>query len=179
MAKPTQPPLDRLPTVPIRPYGRGMVSVLIDITLALVTGIGLWAVLPRGVVLTRSVKEVDRRGKDVFDTWQLRNESALSIRLTSVAVQGIQTMDEATGRFRWVKLTPSNERDLGVELSFDDGQLETSRIESDKPWGQTLVPPGDVLLAHVTGNTTLRVRYRRAGWTGVFERREVVVAGHV
>ena len=95
----------------------------IDSALALVTGIGLWTVLPRGVVLTRSTRTIDWRGEAVCDTWELRNESALYIQLTSVTVMGVSTIDEVSGHLRFVELTPDNERVLGVYLTFVDSHL--------------------------------------------------------
>lgn len=155
-----------------------MSSLFVDVVLALGTGAFLWAVLPRGVVLTRSARTEDWRGERLFDTWALRNESALPIRLISVAVRAPQTLD-AKGRLEFVDLTDGNREDPAAELTFDDAHLDTTRSEQGGAWKGIEVPPGDILQAKVNLNPDLRIRYRRAGLTGVFERREVVIHGHI
>ncbi|KGN29454.1 hypothetical protein N802_13635 [Knoellia sinensis KCTC 19936] len=155
-----------------------MQSVVVDVILALGTGVLLWAVLPRGVVLTRSARTEDWRGEPVYDTWALRNESAVPIRLTSVAVRSPDTLD-AKGRFEYVELNDDNADALAVALCFDDAYLETTRGENAQAWKGIEVPPGDTLQAKVDLNRDLRIRYRRTGPTGVFERRQVLIHGHI
>jgi hypothetical protein len=65
-----------------------MADVLIGAVVSVLTGVGLWAVLPRGVVLTRSPSQQEP------GTWELHNDSALPVRLTSVTVEGTLTYNE-------------------------------------------------------------------------------------
>jgi hypothetical protein len=142
----------------------------VDVLLSIVTGLVLWILLRRGVVLTRATKHTDWQGRPRFDTWEIKNDSALPVRLTSV----------------WVK-SPGYEGELsweggggdGISLSFDDEVLKIAREDRERPWREVIVPPGDTLTAVVGGNRSLFIVYRRAGWTGLLERRMIVVHGGV
>jgi hypothetical protein len=145
--------------------------------MSILTGLALWLVLPRGVVLTRSVRAEDFRGRPMYDTWELRNASALPVRITSVTVLGPHTYDSRRDKIIAVEFNNS-EDEHGVQLRFDDATLDTVRTDRGLPWRGLEVPPGDTLEAKVLNNRALRIRYRRAGWSGVFERREVSVHGY-
>lgn len=140
----------------------------VEVLVSIATGVLLWAFLPRGVVLTRAVKTENRTGEPLDDTWELKNDSPLSLTLTSVRLA-----------------MPGYERDLpwdgehGVRLCFDDETAEIAREDFQRPWNEVVVEPGDTLEAAMQSNTSLLIEYRRAGWLGVFERRRVVIHGHV
>ena len=148
---------------------------------SVILSVALWGLLPRGVVLTRSPAGTDVQGNPQYNTWLVRNESPLPIRLGRVHYTGINTFDQASGEIRKVEL-PSyidDEGELGIGLRFDDEVLELTRDANDKSWSQQIVPPGDVLVAYVNLNRSLVIPYRRAGIFGVFERRTVRVEGGV
>jgi hypothetical protein len=154
-----------------------MSEVLISAAVSVTTGIGLWALLPRGVVLTRRVRTRDWAGNPLSDTWELRNDSALPVHIMSVTTQGIHTFDPESGKIHTVELQAEPAKDFGVSLHFDDEQLEIARSDRARDWGGLTVPPGDTLHATVRNNRSLRINYRRAGILGVLERREVRIHG--
>lgn len=140
----------------------------LEASVSIGTGILLWMFLPRGVVLTRAVRMYDSAGELLDDTWGLKNDSPLPVRLTSVRV-----------------IMPGYEGELGpdghelVWLTFDDETTEIAREDGRTPWSKTVILPGDTLTAAISNNTTLRIQYRRAGWSGVFERRRLEIHGAV
>jgi hypothetical protein len=151
-----------------------MADVLIGAVVSVLTGVGLWAVLPRGVVLTRSISQREP------GTWELRNDSALPVRLTSVTVESVHTYNEETGKIDVLDLPPEylpGDRFLGATLAFDDPATENLRTAHTPPWRGQVVRPGDTLRAVVHPNARIRIKYRRAGWLGVFERRETRIDG--
>lgn len=152
-------------------------DVLIGAAVSVLTGVGLWALLPRGVVLTRRVRTRDVAGFPIHDAWELQNDSPLPVRIISVTTEGIHTFDPDTERIREVEVPTEPSEDFGVSLRFDDQTLEIARTERGLPWRSLVVPPGDRLQAIVTNNRTVRVRYRRAGMLGVLERRQVELHG--
>lgn len=156
-----------------------MGEVVIAAVVSVATGLGLWAVLPRGVVLTRSVRAQNFSGDALYDTWDLKNDSALPVRVTSVAVMGPHTYDDSQGKLNWVELPPDADGEEGVALHFDDSVTEMKRLDQKRHWSGTQIPPGDTLGARVLNNRDLRIRYRRAGVFGVLERREVRIHGGV
>lgn len=157
-----------------------MTEVLVGAVFSVITGVGLWAVLPRGVVLTRTVRTQDALGQLMRDTWEIRNDSALPVRITSAIVVGAQTFDPETERINEIELPVfEGEGTLGVTLTFDDEVLEIRRTGTEQLWNQQVIPPGDTLQAVVGINTSLRIEYRRAGRFGHFERRELEIHGYV
>lgn len=152
-------------------------EVLAGGAISLLVGLGLWAVLPRGVVLTREYKtyppgvEPNRYGE-----WTIRNASALPIRLTKVVRTGIDTFDPETGEIHEVPLETWTENEADVTLTFDE---ETLYYKQDvaEGWKGLIIPPGDTLTAYVNLNRTLTIHYRRDGVFGVFERRAVSLDG--
>jgi hypothetical protein len=142
--------------------------VLLDIVVGLLTGLVLWAVLPRGVVLTRS------RSMTENDTWYVKNESALPVRIVSITWLGSETHDDNKRNHVERELEG---RVHGVKLALVDSDADTSRVEQRRPWDKVIVSPGDSLRATVLNMRGLRIRYRRAGLLGIFERREVRIQG--
>lgn len=142
---------------------------MIDVLASAATGLALWALLPRGVVLTRSVRHHQPSGARALDTWEVRNESPLPVKITRVRVIRPEGTTELSGT--------DNRPDLSVSLSYDDEVQDISRTDRRRPWRGLPVLPGDTLTAVVSVNSTLCIRYRRAGWLGVLERREVQING--
>lgn len=144
---------------------------------SLIVGAGLWLFLPRGVVLTRT-----RAGPD---EWTIMNDSPLPITIISASEIGVETYDERTGRFEAIEL-PSGSGDSdcdfryhGVTLFVDDEVRSISMYDGNLPWRGQVLPPGETLSATVGNNTSLKIRYRRAGWSGLFERRQFEIHGGV
>jgi hypothetical protein len=147
---------------------------MVDVVVSVLTGFALWALLPRGVVLTRSVRAADLLGNPKYDTWEILNNSALPIqvvhvRFTDPTADGIRMRDLPTFEGSGA---------LGVSLTFDDATLEIRRSTSDRPWRGQVVPPGETLEAHLVNNRTMIIQYRREGWTGIFERRTLEIHGY-
>jgi hypothetical protein len=146
-----------------------------------VQALALWAFLPRGVVLTRVMRLQDLAGRPSHNTWAVQNNSSLAVQILSAKVVGVGTYDDDQGKFLKVDLDGVDGTGTqGVEMSFDDEVLEISRVDRDAPaWAGQLVPPGDTLQVKVPNNTSLTIRYRRAGPLGIFERRAVTIDGGV
>lgn len=150
-------------------------AVLQDIIVGGLTGFVLWTVLPRGVVLTRAYRARDLADEPLYDTWELKNDSAIPVQLVSVAMQSPETMDKQ-GVIHWRELPTLLEDVHGIDVRMDDEQLGYKSQDGDK-WRGFIVPPGDTMQVQVTNLKTLRIRYRRAGWLGIFERREIRIHG--
>lgn len=143
---------------------------------SLMVGVGLWLFLPRGVVLTRV--------PDGPDSWTIRNDSALPVRIVSVTEKGINTYDEQADKFASIELQgcgcfDGEESTHGVGLCLDDEVADTRMYSMDLSWKGTILPPGETLTAFVGNNTSLQIRYRRSGWAGIFERRYFEISGGV
>jgi hypothetical protein len=157
-----------------------LAEVGIGASVSVLIAVALWLLLPRGSVLIRSQRTQNWKGERLYDMWEIRNASSLPILIQSVRV--LSVADYANSK----KPRP---RDLGVPsnlnetwLDFDDPHL--ANIHSDwqdakAPWSNVLVPPGDTLVSHIQTNTTLYIRYRRAGPFGILERRRLTIHGHV
>ena len=118
----------------------------------------LWFFLPRGVVLTSP-------GDD--SAFQIvRNESPLPVRILKVTLSGAAYIDDR-GRFIEVDVTDSYDEHLQV------------LGEGDAVWRGHVIAPGHGVGVRVHGNSCVTIRYRRAGWSGVAERRRVDVFGGV
>ena len=96
-----------------------------DWLISVVVGIALWAFLPRGVVLVRSVHT------NHADSWTIKNDSPLPVRLTSVRVASPDTVNLEThaideNELPWDGL-------LGVRLRFDDESTEIKRADWQRP----------------------------------------------
>lgn len=66
---------------------------------------------------------------------------------------------------------------VSATMTFTDEVLEIGRTDRSMEWGRVKVPPGETLIAHVGGNTTVTIRYRRAGLSGRLERRSLTIHG--
>ncbi|KUG54807.1 MULTISPECIES: hypothetical protein [Kocuria] len=139
-----------------------------------IVSIGLWLLLPRGVVITRNKPARDVRGEPIPDSWVLRNQSPLTVQILDVRYTGISTY--ANMRPAWKSLTPSElaSEPFGVSLDSDVGG---GAMSNDSSWSTVQLAPGDGLVLQMPLNHELEMRYRRAGWTGVFERRVVTIQG--
>lgn len=140
----------------------------VDVFVSIATGVLVWALLPRGVVLTRAVRTENLKGERLYDTWELKNDSPLPVRLTSVRL----VMPGYEGDLPW-------DGQHGVILTLDDETAEIARADWQRPWNKVVVEPGDTLQAVAEVNTSLFIEYRRAGWFGVFERRRLAIHGAV
>jgi hypothetical protein len=156
------------------------VELLVSTVVSILVALALWAVLPRGVVLTRRIRAQDWKGEPLFDTWEIRNESPLPVTLIAATYSSAMTYHEDSAMRERVLpgwLPPDQEAGIGVSLAYDDEVLEISREEWQRPWRGQCLRPGDALVAVVKNNCTLKVQYRRAGLFGVFERRTVTIDG--
>lgn len=157
-----------------------LTNFIIGVAASAVVGLALWLLLPRGVVLTRNRMTQDWAGRPIYDTWALRNDSALPIRVRRVLVTSASLPDGPSGQFAPRPLTADLQKRTGASVQLDDEIAEITREEAQGGrWEGVRVEPGDSLIAHVPNNTGLTVHYRRAGVAGVLERRTVRVQGGV
>jgi hypothetical protein len=151
------------------------VEVAIGAVLSVLTALGLWAVLPRGVVLVRT----GRGHEGLLHIWELRNDSALPVRIRSVKVMGPLTYNEKTDKIDEIELAPEyppGHKYFGAFwLAFVDPMTENMRTSQLPPWNKQVVLPGDSLRAAVITNEKMQIKYRRAGPFGIFERREIAI----
>ena len=148
-----------------------VIDVAVSILTGFLTGFALWAVLPRGVVLTRRGYEGSQ------NVWELRNDSALPVQITSATVMGAITYNEETGKIEEIELPPEylpGDKYFGLfSLAFVDPVTEIRRADELCPWLGQVVPPGDGLRALVVPQGGMLIKYRRDGRLGIFERREI------
>ncbi|SDR74473.1 hypothetical protein SAMN04488570_0237 [Nocardioides scoriae] len=112
------------------------------------------------------------------DTWQLTNDSPLSIKITSAKYYATETLNDPNGP--WLDLRPGLYEERGLDLHLDDEMSEMQRVDTASPtWRGVLIRPGDTLTACVPNLVDLRINYRRAGLWGLAERRSVWVRGGV
>lgn len=153
---------------------------LVGVVASTLVGIALWLLLPRGVVFTRQMRNTDWRGQPLFDTWLLRNDSAVAARLLRVQVTNSSMYDDTRGRFVPQIFRDDPAASTGVKMSLDDQVEEQTRQEAlVGRWTGVVVEPGDTIQVTVPNNTDVRVDYRREGWAGVLERRHVRIRGGV
>jgi hypothetical protein len=155
------------------------VAIGINALVAVGVGLLLWTFLPRGVVLTRTPRTKDFRGESLYDTWEVRNSGPLPIRIRSVRFSDVMTVDLDAHEVRQVELPAEGLPSHDISLTFDEEMNEISREEWQTPWSQVVVEPGDSLLAHVPNNASLYIDYRRAGLSGILERRNITIHGGV
>ncbi len=137
---------------------------------SLLVAVGLWVVLPRGVVLTKSHPVANVvTGEVLLDTWSIKNVSALPAVIEVVTYMHMGMPEP--------RLLP-NDGIATCSLTFDDEVLEIGREERQGPWRGAIVPPGESLTAHVGANHMLTLKYRRAGRGGRFERRNLTIHGY-
>ena len=146
-----------------------LVNALVSAAVSSIVGIALWRFLPRSVaVLTRELY--------ANDTWRIRNDSPVSVQLLEVTVTGVSTID-CDGN---IKAIPVDWDGSGiVNMTLDDESDEIGRCDWGKPWSEIVLRPGDTMSARVGNNTSLHIRYQRAGRFGRFERRGLTISGGV
>ena len=148
---------------------------------SIVCSLLLWFFLPRGVVLTSTELTYDEISAGWPDDepddewpddvighgtiWRVKNESPLAVRILKATIRGLGTHNDATGKFDEVDVTDSDDDHLILDT------------EGDPAWRGYIVQPGNTFSASVGLNTDLIIRYRRAGWSGVLERRQLSIFG--
>lgn len=166
------------PRRPLKVESRHMKDLLINSAVSIMVGIALWALLPRGVVLTRGRRLRNHRDEPMYGAWELRNDSPIPIRIQSVLISSAMNAHHADTRRLETELKLGKEPD-GLSLAFDDSRLDTLVYVNRSTWKGVTVPPGDTLQAVVGTMQCLRIKYRRDGWFGLFERRELVIDGGI
>lgn len=160
-----------------------MNEFLANTAVSLLVGVLLWAFLPRGVVLTRELSRTAPDGSPQFQTWVVRNDSSLPVRITRVSYEGVDTFNRETGIVETRELVTDDSIDqverLGIDLRFDDASDEMARQVHGGRWSGKVVRPGDTLTAYVNLNRSLTMRYRREGKLGFLERRELTIHGGI
>lgn len=137
--------------------GTDWLAVGVGLVGSVVVGVVLWLALPRGVVLVKTDRTEEG---DVARSWHVRNESALPVRIIEITRADMATGGEAA---------PVSPSDAGI--SFDDEVLQIA-LDEGLSWAELELPPGEGFTVVVpTLNTTMALRYRRAGRWGIFERR--------
>lgn len=133
----------------------------------------LWFFLPRGVVLTSAELPY---GEDDYEPpydelgatgtlFRVKNESPLPVKILKATISGFMVY-ETTGGPNELDVTDTYDEHLILDADYGDPR-----------WRGHITPPGNTFLANVHLNTTLKIKYRRAGWSGVFERRLLVIFG--
>jgi hypothetical protein len=125
--------------------------------------------------LVKRQKFHDPVGEPLYDTWTVQNDSALPVRILTVQYYGGDTHNHPDGP--WRDMTDELDERRGVYLRLDDEVPEMGRLDARRPWSRVVVPPGDTMTAGVPNLTDLRIKYRRAGFFGFTERREVRIRG--
>jgi hypothetical protein len=160
-----------------------MAPFLANTAVSLLVGLLLWAFLPRGVVLTRELSRLAPDGSPQFQTWAIRNDSSLPVRITRVVYEGVNTFNGETGVIESRELVADDSIDqeerLGVGLRFDDSSDEMARQVHGGLWSGQVVRPGDTLTAYVNLNRSMTIRYRREGSLGFLERRVLTIQGGI
>lgn len=150
-----------------------VIGTIISVVVSAAVSVCLWLFLPRGVVLTR------QRISDMADAWMIRNNSVTPILILSVSVVGVHTYNSQTQSFDAIDLGPVGESKFGISLTHDDECEEIRMADWNKSWEGETVLPGDTLTAIVGNNCSLVIGYRRAGRSGIFERRTISIDGGV
>lgn len=149
---------------------------VIDVVVALATGALLWALLPRGVVLTRRPIDFPNGVDEMYllrrGDVRVTNDSAMPVQILSVMFRSAQHPDRRS-------LDLVGAEDFGPWLDLEDEIDSITKSEQGLRWDQVVVPPGDSLIARVPGNSDLRITYRRAGFWGFAERRVISIHGSV
>lgn len=152
----------------IRVYIRDVpYDFFLSVIASVMTGVMLWAVLPRGAALTRTFVSPDR--------WVIRNDSPIPVRITSVTWQGVDTVEG--DKLVWRDVPVEVEHDAAIGLTPSEEQLFYDLTLTHRKWSGFVLPPGDDMAATVMSNRTMRIRYRRAGFFGTLERREIRIHG--
>lgn len=140
-----------------------------------IIGIALRLFLPRGVVITRSKHANDDHGEPIPDSWVLRNQSPLPVQILDVRYSGVNTIVNEMPK--WKSLNPLELTDdpFNAVLDSDVGGGEV--LAANETWRGLQVTPGDGLFLRMPNNQAVEVRYRRAGWAGILERRTISIHG--
>ena len=121
-------------------------AVAVGLVVTVLATLLLWLFLPRGVVLI-GICLLKAGPNGVM--WLVKNESSLSVRIRKVTLAG---------------LVPYVVTDKGEEYRESAGgqtPLERGRI----------MKPGQGIRVNLAPEFTMVIKYRRAGWAGVLERR--------
>jgi len=140
-----------------------------------IVSIALWLLLPRGVVITRRKPAIDDFGEPIPDSWVLRNESPLAVKILRVRYAGFSTIVDES--LRWKRLSPDQLTDDPFDAVLDSDVGGGEVLSAHETWRGFQITPGDGLVLRMPNNHTLEVRYRRAGWAGVLERRTIRIHG--
>ncbi|MFI8776559.1 hypothetical protein ACIGH6_05645 [Brachybacterium paraconglomeratum] len=147
-------------------------NFLIGFAASALVGLMLWFVLPRGIVLSRKFPAVGLGGAPINDTWVLRNESSIPIRISKV--EAIGSMIDGV---EWKELSLKTARSLGFEPGLDSDISGGEALSSVTEWKGVRVLPGDGLHATMPGNSHFRFTYQRDSLLGFIETRQVTVYG--
>lgn len=144
-----------------------MINFALSVLASALTGIVLWAALPRGAVLTRTPAD--------WKVWTIRNDSPVPIRITSVTWEGADTMEGGKPLRR--ELPADTYHDVPLRLVPDEDYTYYELTLTHGRWPGYVIQPGESMTAAVFANRSLYIKYRRAGWTGLLERRQISVHG--
>lgn len=150
-------------------------NFIIGLTASTLVSVALWLFLPRGVVITRSKPARDGHGEAIPDSWVLQNQSPLPVQILRVRFTGFSTIvgEHPVGKL----LTPSDLTDEPFDAVLDSDVGGGEVLAAKNGWNGVQVVPGDGIVLRMPNNLSLEVRYRRAGWTGIFERRTITIQG--
>lgn len=149
-------------------------NLAIGLLASTIVGIALWLFLPRGVVITRSNPARDVHGEPILDSWVLRNESPLPVQILDVRHLGISTIVDSHPA--WMPVAPSELANEPFVVCLDS-DIGGGAMSNSSEWNTVRLTPGDGLVLRMPLHHKLEMRYRRAGWTGVFERRAITIQG--
>lgn len=149
-----------------------MHAFLMSLASSTIVGIGLWLFLPRGVTLHRIHPVHDDHGEPMPDTWALQNTTSIAARIIQIKVRS-PALDG-----RSVPLTRDGTHE--VRAWFTDHHLDVLREDrKSDTWANIIVPPGETVVFNVNVNRDVDIRYRRANWSGIFERRRISIVGFI
>ena len=155
------------------PYAMEMLeNFLVGFVASAVVGWLLWIVLPRGIVLSRKFPAHNFAGSPIPDTWILRNESSLPVRIAKVEAIGA-----AFDGSDWNDLSPLEAMKLGFFPTLDSDISGGEALAGIERWKEVRVMPGDGLQVKMPGNTVFRITYRRDSIVSFVETRQVTVFG--
>ena len=146
----------------------------------------LWFFLPRGAALTCRELKINKSNEHPWQTSpdhhrlqqvavvdqnislrRIKNETAIPVRILKVSIRGLETWNDITGTFEDIDVTSE------VLLIYTEGF-------GDAPDAYlAIVNPGETFSVLVAYNETMTIQYRRAGWSGLLERRRLSIIGDV
>ena len=127
-------------------------GVAVGLVVTVLATLFLWLFLPRGVVLI-GICLLKTDPNEVM--WLVKNESSLSVRIQKVTLAGLvpHLVTDKDEEYR---------ASAGGQTPLDRGQL---------------MKPGQGIRVNLPPEFTMVIKYRRAGWAGVLERRTLRI-GH-